>query len=446
MFRLTDERGQSTLEYVALMALLAVVVTAAGATALAPTYVNAAVGGFQRALCIVTGRECRSLDEQACVVRSNSESNTLTANIAFVRLEDGRLLLQERLSDGRIRITVTDKSGIGGEIGVGASAGVKLGGLKLDASATANASLLGLFGRGKSYTVRNAGEAQRLVAQIESGDARDADVTFHEGGLRGDAGASAGLTASIGAKAGGGKGGKGGKDKGADGGEGEEVKDGDEGSEEKGKAFKSEPVAQASAGVAATLEAAVGHRKDHRTGETTWYLRGDSEVSASASASVVAVGKAGAEAQANGGGVLSITTDRHGRMVAVGALATYGAGAGYSVSGGGPSGSVGGRRHEVEVTADPDDPAIRAALRAFGQGKDPSTLKALARAVYDHGRIDRRSYEVGGDDKSAGGSVALGAKVGAGFEHRTENMKLVDAQTRPPGGVWEQRFDCLERA
>ncbi|MFA9271365.1 MAG: hypothetical protein ACEQSX_11515 [Baekduiaceae bacterium] len=437
MPRLTDERGQSTLEYVAVVALLAVLVTAVGAAAMAPTYVNAAVGGFQRALCIVTGRECRSLDEQACVVRSNSERNALTATIAFVRLEDGRLLLQERLSDGRIRITVTDTNGIGGEVGVGVTAGVNLGGLKLDASAAANASLLGLFGRGKSYTVRNAGEAQRLVRQIESGDARDADVTFHEGGLRGNASASADLEASIGGTVDGGKSGKR-KRKG---------KEGEDGSsEEKGKEFNSHPVAQASAGVEASLEAAVGHRKDRRTGETTWYLRGDAEVSASASASVMAAGKAGAEAPANAGGVLSITTDKRGRIVAIGALATYGAGAGYSVSGGGPSGSVGGRRHEVEVTADPDDPAIFEALRAFGEGKDPSTLKALAQAVYDHGRIDRRSYEVGGDSDSAGGSVALGAKVGAGFEHATQNTRLVDAQTRPPGGVWEQRFDCLERA
>ncbi|UUY01823.1 hypothetical protein LRS13_13935 [Svornostia abyssi] len=290
MSRLTDERGQSTLEYVAVVALLAVLVTAVGAAAMAPTYVNAAVGGFQRALCIVTGRECRSLDEQACVVRSNSERNALTATIAFVRLEDGRLLLQERLSDGRIRITVTDTNGIGGEVGAGVTAGVNLGGVKLDASAAANASLLGLFGRGKSYTVRNAGEAQRLARQIESGDARDADVTFHEGGLRGNASASADLEASIGGTVDGGKSGKR-KRKG---------KEGEDGSsEEKGKEFNSDPVAQASAGVEASLEAAVGHRKDRRTGETTWYLRGDAEVSASASASVMAAGKAGAEAPAN---------------------------------------------------------------------------------------------------------------------------------------------------
>lgn len=436
MPRLTDERGQSTLEYVAVVALLAVLVTAVGAAAMAPTYVNAAMGGFQRALCIVTGRECRSLDEQACVVRSNSERNTLTASIAFVRLEDGRLLLHERLSDGRIRITVTDTSGIGGEIGIGASAGVDLGGVKLDASAMANASLLGLYGRGKTYVVRNAGEAQRLVRQIESGDARDADVTFHEGGLRGDASASASAGASIGAKS------KGAKPK-----DGEAAKDdeGEDGKEEEGAGFSSEPLAEASADIRASLGRAVGHRKDRRTGETTWYLRADNEVSASAGASVVGAGSAGADASAHANGVLSVTTDRRGRVVAIGALATYGAGAGYEVSGG-PSDAVGGRRHEVEVAADPDDPTILAALRAFGDGPSPSALKTLTQAVYDHGRVDRRAYEVGADSKSAGAELALGAKVGAGYEQATENARLVEASTRPPGGVWERRFDCLKRA
>ncbi len=430
MPRLTDERGQSTLEYVALMALLAVVVVGVGAATLAPTYVNATMGGFQRALCIVTGRECRSLTAQACVVRSNSESNTLTASIAFVRLEDGRLLLQERLSDGRIRITVTDTNAVGGELGIGASAGVNLGGLKLDASAMANASLLGLFGRGKSYTVRDAGAAQRLVKQIESGDARDPDSTFHEGGLRGDADATAGVEASLGGGS-------------ADGDKREAGKD-EQGAKEQGE-FSSEPLAEASAGVRASLSRAIGHRKDRRTGETTWYLRADNAVSASVGVSGVAVGGAGAEASAYANGVLSVTTDRRGRPVAIGALGTYGAGAGYDVSGG-PSGSAGGRRHEVEVTADPDDPTILAALRAFGDGPGPSTLKALTQAVYDHGRIDRRAYEVDADSQSAGGSVALGAKVGAGFEQATEQAKLVDARSRPPGGVWEDRFDCLDRA
>jgi hypothetical protein len=291
----------------------------------------------------------------------------------------------------------------------------------------ANASLLGLYGRGKSYTVRNAGEAQRLVKQIENGDARDADATFHEGALRLDGDASAGVEAAIGS----------GTSKTGDGKEGSE-RDG-------GPSFTSDALAEASVEVKASLKRAIGHRKDRRTGETTWYLRADNEVSASAGATVVAAGGASAEAAANANGVLSVTTNRKGRVVAVGALATYGAGAGYKVSGG-PSGSAGGRRHEIEVTADPDDPEILAALRGFGDGPGPSTLKALTQAVYERGRIDRRTYDVDEDSDGAHGSIALGAKIGAGYEQSTEQARLVDASTRPPGGVWEQRFDCVERA
>lgn len=427
--RLTDDRGQSSIEYVAVLAVVAALVTAAGAATFAPTYVNAAWGGFQRALCIVTGRECRALEQQACAVRSNSESSTFTASIGVVRFEDGRLLLQERLSDGTIRITVTDRTGLGAEVEAGITAGVSYKGLKIDAGAMANASLLGLFGRGKTYVVSDAGAAQRLIRQVEDGNAREADVTFHEGGLRGSASASASAGASIGGSAGGR-----GKDD-----------DGEEGEEDDRAEFSSDALAEVGADVQATLERAVGHRKDRRTGETTWYLRADNEVSASAGASVIAAGKAKAEAAAHANGLLSVTTDKRGRIVAVGGVGSYGAGAGYDVTNG-PSGSTGGRRHEVEVTADPDHPLILDALRRFGREPGPGSVTALTKAIYEYGRIDRRSYEVDDDSEGIGGSVALGAKVGAGYEKATEQTRLVAASTRPPGGVWEDRFDCVDRA
>lgn len=426
MSRLSDDRGQSTLEYAGVLTVLALVITVAGAATMAPNYLNATWGGFQRALCIVTGRECRALDEQACVVRSNSEGRTLSATIVFVRLEDGRLLLQERLSDGRIRITVTASNGAGVEGGIGASAGVDYKGIRLDASAEANAALLGLYGRGKVYVARDAGEAQRLVRAIQDGRARTPDATFHEGGLRGELSATAGAGAALGRTAGGKK---------------DEKDDDDAG----GRDVSTGPLGEVSAGLGATLSRAVGRRVDRRTGETTWYLRADNEVSASAGASIVGMGKAGGEATANGDGMLSVTTDRRGRVVAVGAHATYGAGADYQVSGG-PKGSAGGRRHEVEVTADPDDPTILAALSRLRRDPGASGLKALTAAVYERGRVDRRTYELGGDSEGVDGSIALGAKLAGGYEQSTGHARLVDASSKPPGGVWEQRFDCLERA
>ena len=173
---MSSERGQATLEYVGVIAVVVLVVAVGSVAMSAPGYVNATVGGVRKALCIVTGRECRSLEERPCVVRSRSNDKTVSANIAFIRLQDGRLLLQERLSDGRIRITVTDKAKTGGELGIGVGADVNLGPLKLDASLQANATLLGLYGRGKTYVVRDAGQAQRLVARIEDDDAPDPDI------------------------------------------------------------------------------------------------------------------------------------------------------------------------------------------------------------------------------------------------------------------------------
>ncbi|MBJ7330433.1 MAG: hypothetical protein JHC95_11095 [Solirubrobacteraceae bacterium] len=423
---MSSERGQATLEYVAVIALVTVIVAVGSVATYAPGYANATVGGFRKALCIVAGRECRSLDEQPCVVRSQSADKTLSADIAFVRLQDGRLLLQERLSDGRIRITVTDKSKAGGEVGIGVDADVHLGPLELDASLQANATLLGLYGRGKTYVVRDAGAARKLVRRIEDDRAPEPEVSFHEGGLELDGSATAGVEASVGGKVSGGK---------------QDKKDAkDEDAKDDGTEVGTSALAEAKVGVTAALTRAIGRRVNHRTGETTWYLAADNQVGASAG--VTRVGEANAAAR--GAGMVTVTTDRKGRPVDVGFLGAYSASAGYAMKSG-PNGAVGTGRHEVEIHADPDDPAILAALGAWrGSPASPAAMSDLVRSLHDNGRVDKRTYVVDDDEKGASGSIALGLKLGGGYTERTERARLTQASTKPPGGIWERRFDCVE--
>jgi hypothetical protein len=67
----------------------------------------------------------------------------------------------------------------------------------------------------------------------------------------------------------------------------------------------------------------------------------------------------------------------------------------------------------------------------------------LARRVAQHARIDVRAYATTSSSKGVGGDVALGVKGGAEVELDHSSARLLAAYTRPSGGAWEQRVDCL---
>jgi hypothetical protein len=73
----------------------------------------------------------------------------------------------------------------------------------------------------------------------------------------------------------------------------------------------------------------------------------------------------------------------------------------------------------------------------------PGAVAALAGAIADHGAIDIAAYH---DSKAGLGvdvGVGLGAQAGVSAELSRTNRKLVGAWSRPPGGAWERRLDCL---
>jgi hypothetical protein len=43
----------------------------------------------------------------------------------------------------------------------------------------------------------------------------------------------------------------------------------------------------------------------------------------------------------------------------------------------------------------------------------------------------------------ASAGVGLGVQVGGEVEHTSEHSRLLAAVSRPAGGLWEQRLDCL---
>ena len=109
------QRGQGTIDYVALLAVLALLLGAAAATAAAgaPGVTNAVMSQVRRALCIVTGAACAA--DRGCRASSQAERDAkhVALTIVIIRLDGDRYVLREELSDGKVRLTIAHRGGVG---------------------------------------------------------------------------------------------------------------------------------------------------------------------------------------------------------------------------------------------------------------------------------------------------------------------------------------------
>jgi hypothetical protein len=150
---------------------------------------------------------------------------------------------------------------------------------------------------------------------------------------------------------------------------------------------------------------------------------------------------------------VALTLDRAGRPVEASLLAS---GAG-SASGelpplvaarlGVPGRGGAERRWELDARVALHDPAARAALAAWrADPLDPGAARALGAAFADRAQLDARVFAV--DRREEGVQLAAAAGATLGFEagRTVESGRLMAAAIRPPGGVWEQRADCVRSA
>src|SRR5215207_11047367 len=94
--------GQAAVEYIAVVAVVAIVFVAVGGFVLNGRAIAAAtVAQIRRGLCIVEGHDCPE-PHPACAVSSRSSADDWHVDIAFVRLGAGRSAIVERMSDGRV--------------------------------------------------------------------------------------------------------------------------------------------------------------------------------------------------------------------------------------------------------------------------------------------------------------------------------------------------------
>lgn len=399
-----SSRGQATIDYVALIAVMAVLLTIALgiATAGAPGIVNAVAGQIRHALCVVSGGPCPDLSPKPCAVASRRDARHYAVSLVVVRVDHDRYALREQMSDGTVRLTIARSGALGAEVGVGGRANVTVRGRTVGVTDEARAGAQGVLASGRVFVARDGREAALFMRAIRDGDDPPAAAreVFYEGGLRG--------LATIG-------------------------------------------VGNAAAGASLRGLSGVlaGGRRDRRTGDVTL------SVNAGGSGwGVVTVALGGPVASGERGVILAVTLDRHGRAteLSLSASGTLAAGAalppGLSRALGGRASAMSadgrGRRFELGARLNLRDPLVAAAWQRFrGDPGSGDAIRGLGEAIRDRSHLDVRTYRT--TSTTSGASAGIGQIVQAGgeYEHTIEDGRLLSAASRPAGGLWEQRSDCM---
>ena len=412
------------MEYAAVLALAATVLAVTGLFVGGAPIGNDVVRGLERALCRVTGASCATLELQACTVRSRETQGELGVKLTLVKLGGSLSLLREERSDGTVDVSLIDGAEVAPTAGLGASGGVRLGGDRLGGGAITKAELLVRLGRRRVWRRPDAASADRLVTDIVENVAAGAAERAlpvvgtgvrrlaHLAGYDGDTLPPADVTGLSG---------------GVDG------------------ALEAELPSLAA--VKAGFSASLGGTHDRRAGTWTYLfsLDGEGEV-----ALTRAAGGTGLTGQ--GGATVAVTYDRRRRPVAL-RVTTAGVGRGALGLGlpGHRAGGGGAQRVEITSSLDLEHADNRAAYEHLLRALDPIRAAALPGAVAGlaariraGARVDVDRYSSSATEYGADGELAVGARVGGSVRVSRTATELQDAWTRPAGGAWEQRGDCLD--
>jgi len=403
-------------------AVLVIVASVTGGGAI----VNGVVRGVERALCRVTGDDCLATELAACTVRSRETGGRLGVKLTFIKLGGSLSVLREELSDGTVDVTLIDGADAAPTAALGASGGVRIGGERQGGGAIAQVELLARLGRRRVWHRRDAASADRLVKEIRKHVAATVGANMvplvgkhvrdavHAVGIDGDklpvpdvSGVSAGLEGVIGAELG--------------------------------------ALAAAEVG----LKASLGGTRDRKSGRRTLVLALEGDVAATLTKAAGAGGVGRSR-----GPTITLTYDRRGRPIelAVAVADTERRDLGIDLPGG--TAAKVGAAGRVEITSrldlrrEPNRAVYERFLDALapaGARALPGAVTALAHQVETASRRDVVRYATGATSYGADAEAALGARLGGGVEVTRSTSELRDAWTRPAGGAWEQRTECLPR-
>ena len=398
-----SQRGQATVEYVGLIALVAALLVTGGLMAFGPALTERVVEGFRRALCAVTGAACEP-GREPCVVASEEVRDRGEVTALAVRVGRDHAVLRERRSDGSVLVTVIDGVDAGVQGALGLEGTLRAGRRRLAVGRALRGALIAEGGGGRTWLARDAREADAIVAAIGSdGRLRWLTAPYRAVGGLGlrEEPEAAEVYLQGGVRA-------------------------------KGDGELSLPGLDAQ--LHAVVAGAGGVRWNRHSGEATFYLTRSGEL-----AGQLASGLGDVAGGVRGEGRLALTLDRRGRPLRLSALGAYER----------PDGRDRGRRTELEATLDLRDPAHAAAVRALlpglatgrtGRGVALYGLLALLRA---EGRTDRRVYATARDEAGLGGRLTAVGTLGAQALRSATGTRLLDAASRGPGGPWLRRDDCL---
>jgi len=409
-----SDRGQGTVEYLAVVLLVGVVLgggaTAAAATGAGADIATAVPHQVMRALCIVTHGDCER-DRAPCDVASASESSSWSAGVSVFRVGRDRMLVVDHRSDGTVVVTETDIRSGGLQTVRGADARIERGRRRLSLGGSLTASAVAELGDSRTWVLPDDGPTvTAFVAALGRGDdVRTADQDVRQRAFDIAVSASRGGSGAI-------------------------------------------------AGTA-TLHGSGGVRTDRVSGTTTYYLEAGADGVLELSKTFAGMG-VGASGEAAATGQLALTVDRHGRWVDLAVIASG------EVSGLArlPSGvaealnapTSGGRRWVREAHLDLNDPGNLAAAhtaldRLLAKPPRPAAagaaIAALARRIDEWAVVDDRVYAL--DRTRDGFSLNVGnglATVAGSHESSTEHTRLIAARTRGLDGLWGGRADCLKEA
>jgi len=402
-----DERGQASVEWVGVVALVAALLAVVLALALPGDGVGAAVvRQIHRALCIVGGGVC-DLDRRPCVLTSGTTRDRAHVTVFSLRVGRDELIVYERLSDGRVLVTYLGDTRFGIDVGAGADAWLKAAGAHMSAGRSARAALLAAAGGGETWLFDDAFAADAGMAALSEGHdpprGRRAEWVDRRGlGVELDASAGRGKTSG-----------------------------------------------------ALGLEAGMvrGTIVDERDGSRIHVLERGIQGEA-----VLSRKDDGAHGRGAADERISVRTDAAGRPLELAIVRTGELEGAYSL----PDrvqpiaqeltgGSQKGRRWVVEQRLDLTDPLNRQAAQEYVEAirLPTSRLGGAAQALRDRiaasGVIETRTYGVAYEHNGGGRvSVGGGLRFGAGISDETEETRLLDARVQGPDGRWRARRDCLE--
>jgi hypothetical protein len=396
-----SDSGQATIDYVALVAVLAIVfgLAVGAAPAGAAGIVNAVTGQIRLAICRVGGGPCADPRSRPCTVTSARDLHHFALSVLVFRIDHDRSVLREDMSDGTVRLTVARSGAFGVTFGAGAAARASVDGRRVGTGGELLAAAQGTLGRAKVYLVRDKREADALIRALRGGRGPAPREVHYDGGVRGLGEAGLGGVAIEGLSG-----------------------------------------------------STLGVRRDRKTGETTLTLNAGA---AGWGAITAAFGLAGAADRATTFG-LTLDRDRRPTELSVSAAGTIAAGAALPLAlrralrgaaGGASVGALEGRRWELGARLSLLDPAVRATWEDVRRHPtSAAAIRALGEAIRDRAHLDVRAYRTSSTASGAAAGIAGGARFAGEYDHVTDEARLLSASTRPPAGLWERRLDCVPAA